>query len=103
MNQQIEEKNNSLYTELYIEQTLKNLQRIFRQHLIIFDLHLYDTEEKMMNMLKKESGENWNTDYILDLSKNNKIKWVKGVSDTTDYETYQKGMNNRLSEILCTK
>ena len=42
--------------ELYIKQTLTNLQRIFHQHLIKCDLHLYNTKDKMMNLLRKESG-----------------------------------------------
>ena len=88
--------------DLNIEKTLLHLQRIFYQHLLLSNLHLYDTKDKMMNMLRKESGENWDTDFILDLAKNNKIIWVRGSGDPIDPETYQKGMNGRLAEILST-
>ena len=36
------------------------------------------------------------------LAKENKIPWVQGVSDPTDYNTYIKSMNTRLAEILRT-
>jgi len=92
--------NNTENNELYIKQTLTNLQRIFHQHLITCDLHLYNTKDKMMNLLRKESGEQWNVSFILDLAKNNKIIWIQGSSDPEDYESYKKGMNSRLAEIL---
>ena len=60
---------NNTDNELYIKQTLTNLQRIFHQHLIMYDLHLYNTKDKMMNLLRKESGEQWNVSFILDLAK----------------------------------
>ena len=44
----------------------------------------------MMNLLRKESGEQWNVSFILDLAKNNKIIWIQGSSDPTDYESYKK-------------
>lgn len=91
------------YTREYIDQTLLQLKGIFNRHLEIMDLHLHDTEAKMMNMLREESGEDWKTDYILDLSRNNKIRWVRGIDDPTPPDTYQKGMNSRLTEILCAK
>mgnify|MGYP000905556869 FL=1 len=81
---------NNTENELYIKQTLTNLQRIFHQHLIMCDLHLYNTKDKMMNLLRKESGEQWNVSFILDLAKNNKIIWIQGSSDPTDYESYKK-------------
>ena len=91
------------YTREYIEQTLLNLQRILQTHLELMDLHLHNTEAKMMEMLRDESGEDWKTDFILDLSRNNKIVWVQGSNDPTPRDEYQKGMNDRLTEILSTK
>ena len=91
------------YTREYIEKTLLKLQGIFNKHLQMMDLHLHDTEEKMMNMLKEESGEDWTTDFILDLSRNNKIIWVRGIDDPTPDDVYQKGMKGRLTEILCNE
>ena len=91
------------YTREYIEQTLLHLQRILHTHLELMDLHTYNTEEKMMGMLRRDSGEDWKTDFILDLSRNNKIVWVEGSDHPTSRDEYQKGMNGRLTEILCTK
>ena len=54
------------YTREYIDKTLLKLKGIFNKHLQMMDLHLHDTEEKMMNMLKEESGEDWTTDFILE-------------------------------------
>ena len=88
------------YTREYIEQTKLNLQRIFYMHLLNQDLHKYNTEAKMMGMLRDESGEDWKTDFILDLSRNNKIVWVQGSSDPEPKDEFQKGMNGRLTEIL---
>ena len=42
------------------------------------------------------------TDFILDLAKNNKIIWVQGSGDNEDPEDFQKRMNGRLAEILST-
>lgn len=91
------------YTREYIEKTLRKLTGIFHLHLEFMDLHTYNTEAKMMEMLRDESGEDWKTDYILDLSRNNKIAWTRGIDDPTPRDEYQKGMNGRLTEILCTK
>lgn len=91
------------YTREYIEQTLLKLQRILHTHLELIDLHLHNTEEKMMGMMRKESGDDWKTDFILDLSRNNKIVWVQGINDPTPPDEYQKDMNRVLSKILCTK
>ena len=67
------------------------------------DLHTYNTEKKMMKMLRNESKEDWNTDYILNLAENNKIEWIRGIDDPQPMEEYQKSMNRALSRILCTK
>jgi hypothetical protein len=83
--------------------TLLKLLGIFNLHLQMVDLHTYNTEEKMMKMLRGESGEDWKTDYILDLSRNNKIEWVRGIDDPTPHDEYQKSMNRALTNILCTK
>jgi len=91
------------YTEDYTKTTLRKLTAIFNKHLQMMDLHHYMTEEKMMEMLREESGEDWKTDYILDLSKNNKIVWVRGIDDPQPPDIYQKAMNARLTEILCAK
>tara|TARA_B100000424_G_C22934300_1_gene497092 strand:- start:1836 stop:2117 length:282 start_codon:yes stop_codon:yes gene_type:complete len=91
------------YTREYIEKTLRQLTGIFYKHLQMVDLHTYNTEAKMMKMLREESGEDWETDYILDLSKNNKIEWVRGIDDPRPSDIYQKAMNARLTEVLCTK
>jgi len=85
------------------DKTLRQLQGIFNRHLVYMDLHTYNTEAKMMNMLRVESEEDWKTDYILDLSRNNKIRWVRGMDDPTPEDEYQKSMNRALTNILCTK
>ena len=90
----------SIEKDSNINQTISHLQRIFYTHLLICDLHLFNTKEKMMNMLRRESGENWDSDFILELSRNYKIIWVKGSDDPTDDKTYQKSMNDSLTEIL---
>ena len=91
------------YTEEYTKTTLRQLTAIFYMHLNIMDLHTYDTEEKMMRMLRNESRENWNTDYILNLAENNKIEWIRGIDDPRPMEEYQKSMNRALSNVLCKK
>lgn len=90
------------YTEEYTKKTLRKLTAIFYKYLQMMTLHHYMTEAKMMKMLRQESGEDWKTEYILDLSKNNKIKWVRGIDDPTPQDEYQKGMNDTLTEILET-
>ena len=94
--QNIEKKDEGLNTQ----QTLKHLQRILHTHLLMCDLHLHNTQDKMMKMLRREGDENWTASLILELAKNNKIMWPKGSSDPTDYNTYQHEMNARLAEIL---
>ena len=81
-------------------QTLYTLRRIFHEHLLLMNLHHYNTKEKMMNMLCSEGSANWTTEQILNLAVNNKIKWIKGSSDPTPYDIYVKSMNTRLAEIL---
>ena len=66
------------------------------------DLHLYNTSEKMMKMLRTEGNSNWNTEQIIGLADNNEIQWVKGSDDPTDYKTYCHSMNTALSKILHT-
>ena len=88
------------YTREYIEKTLRKLTSILYIHLEMMDLHTYDTKEKMMKMLRNESGEDWKTDFILDLSRNNKITWIRAFNDPIPADEYQKGMNDRLTEIL---
>lgn len=90
----------SIEKDSNINQTLSQLQRIFYTHLFLCDLHLFNTKDKMMNMLRRESGKNWNSDFILELSRNYKIIWVQGSDDLTDSKTYQKSMNDSLTEIL---
>ena len=53
-----------------------------------------------MQMLRREGDEKWTASLILELAKNNKIIWVNGSSDPTEYNTYQHEMNARLAEIL---
>ena len=91
------------HTEEYTKTTLRKLKVILYQHLELGNLHTYDTEEKMMRMLRQESRENWNTDYILNLAENNKIEWIKDYYDPRSMEDYNKSMNRSLSKILCRK
>lgn len=91
------------YTKEYTKTTLRQLTAIFHIHLEMMNLHTYNTEEKMMKMLRNESKEDWNTDYILNLAENNKIEWIRGIDDPQPMEEYQKSMNRALSRILCTK
>jgi hypothetical protein len=91
------------YTEEYTKTTLRQLTAIFHIHLELIDLHTYNTEKKMMKMLRNESKEDWKTDYILNLAENNKIEWIRGIDDPQPMEEYQKSMNRALSNILSTK
>ena len=78
------------------------LQKIFNLHLELMDLHLYNTSEKMMKILRNEGDSNWTTEQILNWADNNKIPWIQGSDDDEDYDTYVKSMNARLAEILRT-
>jgi hypothetical protein len=83
--------------------TLLELRKIFHTELMMMTLHLRNTREKMMNMLntrKKKKKNEWTAEYILKLATDNKIKWVQGSDDPIPYDTYKKGMNDRLAEIL---
>ena len=82
--------------------TTKQLQNIFHIHLLLMNLHLYNTNEKMMGMLRNEGNTNWTTEQILNLADNNKIQWVQGSDDPEDYDTYCLSMNAALSRILRT-
>jgi len=91
------EKTNNMETE-----TLHSLQSIFHSQLLSMELIKHDTRKKMMHMLKSHHQGNpeWTTEQILKLADDNKILWVKGGNDPTEYETYKKEMNARLAEIL---
>ena len=93
----------NISTEMTNEHILLELQRIFYIHLLTNDLYLYNNEKKMMDMLRSESGENWDTNTILNLAMDNKIIWIRGLGDPLDPDKYQKIMNDRLAEILKTK
>ena len=54
----------NISTEMTNEHILLELQRIFYIHLLTNDLYLYNNEKKMMDMLRSESGENWDTNTI---------------------------------------
>jgi hypothetical protein len=54
----------------------------------------------MLNTRKKKKKNEWTAEYILKLATDNKIKWVQGSDDPIPYDTYKKGMNDRLAEIL---
>ena len=83
-------------------QTLYSLQCIFHEQLLSMELIKHDTRNKMMRMLKTHPQGNpeWTTEQILKLADDNKIMWVKGSDDPTEYDTYKKEMNARLAEIL---
>ena len=76
------------------------LQHIFHMSMLIGSLPNFDTREKMMNLLNTRGNKDWTAEYILQLATNNKITWVKGYNDPTNYDTYQQQMNARLAEIL---
>ena len=83
--------------------TLLELRKIFHTETLMMALHLHNTREKMMSMLNrsKELHKNeWTAEYILQLATDNKINWVHGSDDPEPYDTYKKGMNTRLAEIL---
>ena len=85
-------------------QTLYSLKGIFHSQLLSMELIKHDTRNKMMHMLKNHPQGNpeWTPEQILKLADDNKIMWVKGGDDPTEYETYKKEMNARLVEILRT-
>ena len=80
--------------------TLLELRQIFHTQLLMMTLHHHNTREKMMNMLNTSGNPTWTAEYILKLATDNKIKWEQGSDDPTPYDTYKKGMNSRLAEIL---
>ena len=80
--------------------TLLELKKIFHTELLMMTLHLHNTREKMMNMLNAAGNPTWTAENILKLATDNKIKWVQGSDDPIPYDTYKKGMNDRLAEIL---
>jgi len=80
--------------------TILELKKIFHTELLMMTLHHHNTREKMMNMLNTSGNTTSTAEYILKLATDNKIKWVQGSDDPTPYDTYKKGMNTRLAEIL---
>ena len=83
--------------------TLLELRKIFHNELLMMTLHLHNTREKMMRMLNRNKAlykNEWTAEYILKLASDNKIDWVQGVQNHEPYDTYKKGMNTRLAEIL---
>ena len=80
--------------------TLLELRQIFHTQLLMMTLHHHNTREKMMNMLRSQGRNDWTTEQILKLATDNKIEWVQGSDDPTPHDTYKKGMNSRLAEIL---
>lgn len=82
------------------EKTLHKLRVIFHMQLLTMNIVNCNTKEKMMDMLNTQGDPIWTPEYILELATDNKIKWVKGSSDPTPYDTYQEQMNARLAEIL---
>ena len=83
-------------------QTLYSLQGIFQSQLLSMELIKHDTRNKMMHMLKTHPQGNpeWTTEQILKLADDNKIKWVRGTNDPTDYETYKREMNAMIRRIV---
>jgi len=77
-------------TNMNNTQILLELRRIFQQHLLVMDLHLHNNEKKMMDMLRKDSGKNWETNLILSLAQNNKINWVHGSDDPIPMKPIKK-------------
>ena len=55
---------------------------------------------RMLNRNKALYKNEWTAEYILKLASDNKIDWVQGVQNHEPYDTYKKGMNTRLAEIL---
>ena len=84
------------------KEILYSLKGIFHSQLLSMELIKHDTRNKMMHMLKNHPQGNpeWTAEQILKLADNNKIMWVKGSNDPTEYETYKKEMNARLAELL---
>ena len=83
--------------------TLLELRKIFHTELLMMTLHHHNTREKMMRMLNRNKAlykNEWTAEYILKLASDNKIDWVHGSDHPEPYDTYKKGMNTRLAEIL---
>ena len=55
---------------------------------------------RMLNRSKALQENEWTAEYILKLATDNKIKWIQGCDDPIPYDTYNKGMNTRLAQIL---
>ena len=83
--------------------TLLELRKIFHTEMLMMTLHHHNTREKMMRMLNRNKAlykNEWTAEYILQLASDNKIDWVHGSDHPEPYDTYKKGMNTRLAEIL---
>ena len=92
--------NQNMASDKEEQKTLSLLKTIFYMELEMGCLHLHDTSEKMMNMLRKKSRKDWTTEYILKLANDNKIQWIKDAHDPRSFETYNKAMNTALIRIL---
>ena len=82
------------------KKTCLQLQHLFHMAMLIGTLPYLKTKEKMMNYLNRSGDPDWTAGYIWSLADSNKIDWVKGSSDPTEYETYKAEMNRALAKYV---
>jgi len=96
-------KNWKIREELQEEdkKTCSLLKHLFHMAMELRFIHTLKNREAMMDYLNKRGDPDWTADYIWRLASTNKIDWVKGSSDPTEYETYKAEMNEALANYVC--
>ena len=82
------------------KKTCRELQHLFHMAMELGFLHCLKNREAMMDYLNKKGNPDWTAGEIWRLASTNKIDWVKGSSDPTEYETYKAEMNQSLAEYV---
>ena len=82
------------------KKTCGELQHLFHMAMELSFIHTLKNREAMMDYLNKRGDSDWTAGYIWSLADSNKIDWVKGSSDPTEYETYKAEMNQALAKYV---
>jgi len=83
------------------EKTCREMKHLFYMAMELQFIHTLKNREAMMYYLNTKGDPDWTADYIWRLASTNKIDWVKGSSDPTEYETYKADMNEALAKYVC--
>ena len=85
------------------QKTCDKLKHLFHMAMELDFIHCLMEREAMMDYLNKRGDPDWTAGYIWGLADSNKIDWVKGYGDPTQYEEYKKAMNKALAKYLHPK